>query len=117
MVDKIIDLMCKNENIDFVVSRETATKVVNKLWQDGIKFGLPDEEDTLIEVIREINNSVTIVISQTLEKEGYVYFVENYFGESGNAKEMGGKFMPVVVEEEIEDLIDYSNIESSVVII
>lgn len=107
MKDLILDLMEGSEDVDFILSKDTAYEVVLALLDDGRVF----EEMEEFEIIEEINNSVAVIISQILTGEDYIYILENYLFDNGTAKGMDGADL-VVIEDEIEDLVDMDKIYS-----
>lgn len=109
MKDLVLDIMDKSEDIDFILSKDTAYEVALTLLDDGRVF----EEMEEFEVIEEINNSVAVIVSQILTDEGYIYILENYLFNNGTAKGMGSADL-VVIEDEIEDLVDMDKIYSEV---
>lgn len=109
MKDLVLDIMDKSEDIDFILSKDTAYEVALTLLDDGRVF----EEMEEFEVIEEINNSVAVIVSQILTDEGYIYILENYLFNNGTAKGMDSADL-VVIEDEIEDLVDMDKIYSEV---
>lgn len=112
MEDLVLSIMEDSEDVDFILSSDTAFDVAKDLIEDGIEF----EEMKEWEVIDEINKSVAVILSQVLTKDGYIYYIENYLLDNGAGKLMDGADV-VFIDEEIEDLVDPDKIESEVVIV
>lgn len=112
MKDLVLDLMDNSEDIDFILSRDTAYEVALALLDDDRIF----EEMEEFEVIEEINNSVAVIMSQVLTDEGYIYILENYLFDNGTAKGMDGADL-VVIEDEIEDLVDIDKVYSEDIVV
>lgn len=113
MKDLVLDLMDNSEDIDFILSRDTAYEVALALLDDGLVFEEMDEVD----VFEEINNSVAIILSQVLTKEGYIYFIESYLTDDGEGVIADNEDGLIFIEEEIEDLIDYNKLYADEIII
>lgn len=112
MKDLVLDLMDNSEDIDFILSRDTAYEVALALLDDDRVF----EEMEEFEVIEEINNSVAVIVSQILTDAGYIYILENYLFDNGTAKGMDGTDL-VVIEDEIEDLVDIDKVYSEDIVV
>lgn len=112
MKDFVLELMDQSEDIEFILSKDTAYDVALALLDDGRAF----EEMEEFEVIEEINNSVAVIVSQMLTDEGYIYILENYLFDDGTAKGMDGADL-VIIEDKIEDLVDRDRIYSRDVVI
>lgn len=106
MKDLVLDLMNNSEDIDFILSRDTAYEVALALLDDDRVF----EEMEEFEVIEEINNSVAVILSQVLTKEGYIYFIESYLTDDGEGIIVGNEGRSIFIEDEIEDLVDFNKL-------
>lgn len=106
MKDLILDLMESSEDIDFILSKDTAYEVALTLLDDNRVF----EEIEEFEVIEEINDSVVVILSQVLTKEGYIYFIESYLTDDGEGIIVGNEGGSIFIEDEIEDLVDFNKL-------
>lgn len=113
MKDLVLDLMDNSEDIDFVLSRDTAYEVALTLLDDNRAF----EEIEKFEVIEEINNSVVVILSQVLAKEGYIYFIENYLTDDGEGIIVDNEGGSIFIEDEIEDLVDFNKLCADEIVI
>lgn len=111
MKDLVLSIMEDSEDVDFILSSDTAFDVALDIIEDGRVF----EEMEEFEVIDEIQNSVAVILSQKLTDEGYIYMIENYLLDNGVAKVMGGADL-VFIEDEIDDLVDMDKIDSDIAI-
>lgn len=110
MKDLVLEIMEQSEDVDFILSRDTAYEAALALLDDGRAF----EEMEEFEIIEEINNSVAVIVSQVLTGEGYIYILENYLFDNGTAKGIDGADL-VIIEDKIEDLVDIDKVYLDVV--
>lgn len=106
MKDLVLELMETTEDIEFILSRKTAVDVCLALIKDGIVFEDMDYHD----VADEIEKSTVLLLGQILTEDGYIYFVQDYLWKDKTI-EIDGNI--VVIEDEIEDLVDYTRLKAT----
>lgn len=117
MENLISDLMRDFEDVDFILSKETAYEVIKSFLNDGICLGIEGEEQSYDEAFDEIENSVAVIVSQVLFDNGYCYFVQNYLSKDGTPLTIENKKGEIFIEDTIDDLVDFSKLSARNIVI
>ena len=117
MGNLISDLMRDFEDVDFILSKETACEFIKGLLEDGMHLGVEGEEQSYDEAFDEIENSVAVIVSQVLLDEGYCYFVQNYLSKDGTPLTIENEKGEIFIEDTIDDLVDFSKLSARNIVI